>query len=162
MRQNSAIIGVMDPELDDIDLRILDALQDDARTPLVRLARALGVSDTTVRARIDRLIRHFGVKFVVDVEPEVLGLSYSFLAARVQGPAMARTIERMSELPEIIFLGRTLGGYDLMAELVCRNNNDMIRVLDAIRAIPGITQVDTYSVLRVEKENWRFTELARD
>jgi len=46
--------------------------------------------------------------------------------------------------------------------LVCRNNNDMIRVLDAIRAIPGITQVDTYSVLRVEKENWRFTELARD
>jgi len=38
----------------------------------------------------------------------------------------------------------------------------MIRVLDAIRAIPGITQVDTYSVPRVEKENWRFTELARD
>ena len=149
-------------ELDDIDLRILEALQDDARTPLVRLARDLGVSDTTVRARIHRLIRHFGVKFVVDVDPEVLGLSYSFLAARVQGPAMARTIERMSELPEIIFLGRTLGGYDLMAELVCRNNNDMIRVLDAIRAIPGITQVDTYAVLRVEKENWRFTELARD
>jgi Lrp/AsnC family transcriptional regulator for asnA, asnC and gidA len=152
----------MAQQLNEIDLRILEALQDDARTPLVRLARELGVSDTTVRARIDRLIRHFGVKFVVDVDPEVLGLSYSFLAVRVQGPAMARTIERMSELPEIIFLGRTLGGYDLMAELVCRNNNDMIRVLDAIRAIPGITQVDTYSVLRVEKENWRFTELARD
>ena len=75
---------------------------------------------------------------------------------------MARTIERMSELPEMPFLGRTLGGYDLMAELVCRNNNDMIRVLDAIRAIPGITQVDTYSVLRVEKEIRRFTDLARD
>lgn len=152
----------MTEHLDDLDLRILDALQDDARTPMVRLARDLGVSDTTVRARIDRLIHHFGVKFVVDVDPEILGLSYSFLAARVQGPAMARTIARMGDLPEIIFLGRTLGGYDLMAELVCRNNNDMIRVLDEIRAIPGITQVDTYSVLKVEKENWRFTGLARD
>ena len=152
----------MSQKLDDIDLRILDALQVNARTSFVRLAQSLGVSDTTVRARIDRLVRRFGVRFVVDIDPKELGMLYFYLGVRVQGPAMTRAVDRMSELPEIIFLGRTVGGYDLLAEMVCRDNSHMVRMLDEIRSIAGVTQVDTYTVLPVEKENWRFAELARE
>jgi Lrp/AsnC family transcriptional regulator for asnA, asnC and gidA len=151
----------MGQKLDDIDLQILDALQVDARTPLVRLAESIGVSDTTVRARIDRLVRRFGVRFVVDIDPKELGMLYFYLGVGVQGPAMTRAVDRMSALPEIIFLGRTVGGYDLLAEMVCRDNADMVRMLDEIRSIAGVTQVDTYTVLTIEKENWRFTGLAR-
>ena len=152
----------MSQRLDDIDLQILDALQADARTSFVRLAESLGVSDTTVRARIDRLVRRFGVRFVVDIDPKELGMLYFYLGVRVQGPAMTRAVERMGELPEIIFIGRTVGGYDLLAEMVCRDNADMVRMLDQIRSITGVTQIDTYTVLTIEKENWRFSNLARD
>ena len=152
----------MSQKLDDIDLQILDALQVNARTSFVQLAQSLGVSDTTVRARIDRLVRRFGVRFVVDIDPKELGMLYFYLGVRVQGPAMTRAVHRMSELPEIIFLGRTVGGYDLLAEMVCRDNSHMVRMLDEIRSIAGVTQVDTYTVLTVEKENWRFAELARE
>ncbi len=152
----------MSQSLDDIDLQILDALQVDARISFVRLAQSLGVSDTTVRARIDRLVHRFGVRFFVDIDPKELGMLYFYLGVRVQGPAMTRAVDRMSGLPEIIFLGRTVGGYDLLAEMVCRDNADMVRMLDEIRSIPGVTQVDTYTVLTIEKENWHFTALARD
>ena len=158
----SAILGGVSQRLDDIDLQILDALQVDARTSFVRLAQGLGVSDTTVRARIDRLVRRFGVRFVVDIDPKELGMLYFYLGVRVQGPAMTRAVDRMSELPEIIFIGRTVGGYDLLAEMVCRDNADMVRMLDQIRSITGVTQIDTYTVLTIEKENWRFSNLARD
>ena len=158
----SSILGGMSRELDDIDLQILEALQVDARTPLVRLAEAIGISDTTVRARIDRLVRRFGVRFVVDIDPKELGMLYFYLGVRVQGPAMTRAVDRMSVLPEIIFLGRTVCGYDLLAEMVCRDNADMVRMLDEIRSIAGVTQVDTFTVLTVEKENWRFASLAHD
>lgn len=156
----SAILGGMGQKLDDIDLQILDALQLDARTSLVRLARSIGVSDTTIRARIDRLVRRFGVRFVVDIDPKELGMLYFYLGVRVQGPAMTRAIDQLGGLPEIIFLGRTVGGYDLLAEMVCRDNADMVRLLDQIRSVAGVTQVDTYTVLTIEKENWRFTGLA--
>jgi len=152
----------MTQRIDEIDLRILDALQVNARTSFVRLAQSLGVSDTTVRARIDRLVRRFGVRFVVDIDPKELGMLYFYLGVRVQGPAMTRAVDRMGELPEIIFLGRTVGGYDLLAEMVCRDNSHMVRMLDQIRSISGVTQVDTYTVLTVEKENWRFAGLARE
>ena len=59
-----------------MDLRILDLLQADGRMPFVKIAEQLGVSDTTVRTRVDRLVRRFGVKFVVDVDPNDLGLVY--------------------------------------------------------------------------------------
>jgi len=72
----SAILGGVSQRLDDIDLQILDALQVDARTSFVRLAESLGVSDTTVRARIDRLVRRFGVRFVVDIHPKEPGMPY--------------------------------------------------------------------------------------
>lgn len=152
----------MKPKMDDLDIQILDMLQADGRAPFVKIAEALGVSDTTVRARVDRLVRQFSVKFIVDVDPKELGLVYVNLAVRVQGPAISRAIQRMASLPEVIFLGRTTGGYDLMAEMVCRDNDDLMRLLDEIRAIPGLVQLDTFTVLRVEKENWRFGGLAAE
>jgi len=152
----------MRPSIDELDLRILDLLQADSRTPMVKIAKELGVSDTTVRSRVDNLTRRFHLKFVVDVDPKDLGLIYAYLALRVQGPAITRAVERMSEMPEIIFLGRTTGGYDLVSEMVCRDNDDLLRVLDEIRTIPGVTTLDTFTVLRVEKEDWRFSGLARE
>ena len=68
----------------------------------------------------------------------------------------------MGQLPEIIYLGRTVGGFDLFAEMVCRDNADMVRMLDQIRSITGVTQIDAYTVLTIEKENWRFSNLAHN
>lgn len=148
------------PRIDEMDLRILDLLQTDGRMPFVKIAEQLGVSDTTVRTRVDRLVRRFGLKFVVDVDPNDLGLVYVYLAVGVQGPALARVVERMTALPSVIFLARTVGTHDLMAEAICRDHEDLMRQLDEIRAIPGVVRMDTLTVLRVEKEDWRFVGLA--
>lgn len=150
----------MPPPIDELDLRILDLLQADGRMPFVKIAEQLGVSDTTVRTRVDRLVRRFGVKFVVDVDPNDLGLVYVYIVVGVQGAALARGVERMTALPEVIFLARTVGTHDLMAEAICRDHEDLMRLLDEIRAIPGVVRMDTLTVLRVEKEDWRFVGLA--
>lgn len=146
--------------IDELDIRLLDLLQTDARMSHVQLGKELGVSDTTIRTRIDRLVSRFGVKFVVDVDPVDLGLLYLYLAVRVQGTSLGKAIERMSLLPEIVFLVRLTGGYDLMTEIVCRDQDDLIRLLDELRAIPGIVHLDTFNILRVEKEDWRFSGFA--
>lgn len=150
----------MDPRIDELDIQLLDLLQADARMSFVNLANELGVSDTTVRTRVERLVRQLGVKFVVDIDPADLGLLYLYLAARVQGATMAKAIERLSLLPQVVFVGRTTGGYDLICEVICRDYDDLTRLLDEVRAIPGIVHMDTFNVLRVEKEEWRFSGFA--
>ena len=47
-----------------------------------------------------------------------------------------------------------------MAEVICRDHDDLMNMLDDVRAIPGITHIDTLTVLRVEKEDFRFSRFA--
>ena len=151
--------GMKEKGMDQLDVRILDLLQVDGRRPFVQIAKELGVSDATVRARVERLTKRGTVKFVVDVDPNELGLTYVYIGVRVQGPAMNRVVERMASLPEVIFLVRITGGYDLLAELVCRDNDDLMHLMDEMRAIPGVVSLDVFTVLKVEKEEWRYNGL---
>lgn len=146
---------------DEVDLRILEQLQDDGRKPFTKIAAEIGVSEATVRARIQRLTRRGVVKFVASVDPQSLGLVYVRLAIKVQGPALKRATEALAAIPEVIFLDMVSGGFDLMAEVVCRDPSDLLRLLsDEIRTIPGVTQVETYHVLRNAKDQWRYSVLA--
>lgn len=150
----------MHPSIDVLDIRLLSLLQGDARMSFVELGKQLGVSDTTVRTRVEQLVRRVGIKFVVDLDPADLGLLFLYLGVRVQGPTMAKVVERVTSLPEIVSVNRTTGGYDLICEVVCRDRDDLARVLDLVRGIPGIVHMDTFSVLRVEKEDWQFSVFA--
>lgn len=151
-----------EPQIDDLDIAILDLLQSDGRRPYVQIAKELGVSDATVRARVDRLTKRRAMKFVVDVDPNELGLVYVYIGVKIQGPAMSRAVERMASLPEVIFLVRITGGFDLMTELVCRGNEDLIRLTDEIRGIPGVVDLDVFNVLKIEKEEWHYSGLAAE
>jgi Lrp/AsnC family transcriptional regulator for asnA, asnC and gidA len=146
---------------DQLDIRIMDLLQSDGRMPFVKIAEQLGVSDTTVRTRVQRLTGRFGLKFVVDVDPNSLGLVYLNMALRVQGPSLGKVVQRLANQQQVVFLARTTGGYDLMAEVICRDYDDLMSMLDDVRAVPGITHIDTFTVLRVEKEDFRFSRFAQ-
>lgn len=150
----------MKAHVDDLDIQILDRLQTDGRKPYVQIAKELGISDATVRARVERLTKRGAIKFVVDVDPDELGLVYVYIGLRIQGAAMSRAVQRLAAHPEVIFLVRITGGYDLMTELVCRNNDHLISLTDEIRAIPGVVDLDIFTVLRTEKEEWRYSGLA--
>lgn len=150
----------MHASIDQLDVHLLTLLQKDSRASWVELAKQLGVSDTTVRTRVEQLVRRVGLKFVVDLDPADLGLLFLYVGARVQGPTMSKVIERVKRLPELVCVNRTTGGYDLLCEVVCRDRDDLARVLDELRAIPGIVHMDTFSVLRVEKEDWQYGAFA--
>jgi Lrp/AsnC family transcriptional regulator for asnA, asnC and gidA len=152
----------MRSSFDRLDIQIMNLLQSDGRMPFVKIAERLGVSDTTVRTRVQRLTGRFGMKFVVDVDPNSLGLVYLNMALRVQGPSLGKAVQRLANQQQVVFLARTTGGYDLMAEVICRDNDDLMNMLDDVRAIPGITHIDTFTVLRVEKEDFRFSRFAQE
>jgi Lrp/AsnC family transcriptional regulator for asnA, asnC and gidA len=42
-------------QTDDLDRRIIEALQENGRAPFIKLAEALGVSEGTIRSRYHRL-----------------------------------------------------------------------------------------------------------
>lgn len=146
---------------DELDLRILEQLQDDGRRPFTKIADDLGVAEATVRARVSRLHRRKVVKFVADVDPIELGLVFAYVGIRIQGSALKRATEALNAIPETVYVMVTTGPYDLLAEIVCRDNKDLLRLLqDEVRTIPGLASVDTMNVLRISKDQWRYSTIA--
>jgi Lrp/AsnC family transcriptional regulator for asnA, asnC and gidA len=150
------------PDFDRLDVRILNELQEDGRRSFTRIARNLGVTEGTVRARVGRLTRSRMVKFVADVDPRDLGLVEVYLGIRIQGPALERAVEQIVSIPEIPYASVCSGTFDILCEVICRGNDDLLRLLQEVRRIPGVSHIETLTVLKIAKETWQYTALAQD
>ena len=86
-------------ELDDLDLRIVDALVRDGRTPAAQIAEEIGLSRPAVADRIEKLERQGVIRGTTAVvEPQSIGRNVTaFVAAR--GPKLsAAGLKRFNEL----------------------------------------------------------------
>jgi len=131
--------------LDDLDYRLIALLRSNSRTPVAVLARELGINRSTVTSRIDRLvdsgvIEGFTIRVSSDVEED-----------SVRGVMLVATETRSSHdivreihgYPEIEDLHSTTGTWDLVIQLRARNLAEFDRVLERIRAIPGVRSTQT-------------------
>jgi Lrp/AsnC family transcriptional regulator for asnA, asnC and gidA len=137
--------------LDGVDSALIALLEADARTPLTHLGAAVGLSADAVRERIRRLQRDRVVEFVAAVSPAVLGIErIALVGLRTRGPLDLIGGE-LARIPEVDFVAAVAGRYSFVAELMCRDSDDLLRVLTGISSIAGVDVAQTYSYLRVWK-----------
>src|SRR5436190_20743722 len=81
--------------LDDLDLAVIAALQDDSRRSFTSVAEELGVAEGTVRSRVNRMKRLDILDFGLDIDPQVLDRVCVYVCVWVRGPLMSRTIQKI-------------------------------------------------------------------
>lgn len=150
------------PKFDDLDLRIIDALAEDGRRPFTSVAEELGVAEATIRSRVARLQRIDAIRFVTDVKPHELGLLFAYVGVRVTGREVRRAIDGLCAIPEAVYVIECTGRYDVLVEIVAQDGDDLLRVLqERVRAVPGVSEIDSFVGLRIAKGTFRYTDLGR-
>jgi len=140
--------------MDNMDERLIAALRHDARASLSDLAAGLGVSRTTLRARMERLqqrgdIVGFSVVTRADVARDpVRGL----MMIGIEGRGAARIKRHLSAMAELRAVHSTNGRWDLIVEIGTANLVDFDKVLDRIRQLEGVTTSETSLLLNTQKE----------
>src|SRR5579884_2934942 len=150
--------------IDEIDQSIIEALQLDGRRPFTKLAAELGISEASVRQRVANLINTQVMQIVAVTNPIKLGFSLaSMIGIRVTGEYLLEAAQAISEFDEVIYLILCTGSFDMLAEVVCRDNDHLLRFLtEKLYKVPGVQQAETYMYLRVCKQNdWAFLSQAR-
>jgi DNA-binding Lrp family transcriptional regulator len=139
--------------MDEIDRELLGLLRDDARMPVVALAKKLRVARATVQNRMARLEREgVIVGYTVRLKPEaeahriraIMGIEVS----GHHGDAVRRALRGH---PNVVALHNTNGRWDLVAEVQTDTLEAFDRVLNAIRAIEGIANSETSILLSTHK-----------
>jgi len=140
-------------DLDAIDVGVIQALQENGRIPNAQIARRLGVSEPTVRKRIDRLVSEGMIKVVAVLDPRKAGYATNVLiGVRVQPGRMREVGRKLAELPDVVWLGYVSGRYDILVEFRLPDDEVLLDFLQgAMTELDGILSTETYHVLRTEK-----------
>jgi Lrp/AsnC family transcriptional regulator for asnA, asnC and gidA len=80
----------------------------------------------------------------------------AMIGIRVSGD-VREIADRLAALPAIDYVVLTAGTFDLLVEVVCENDDDLIELLNAeIRTLPGVLSTDTFVYLKLRKQfyNW--------
>lgn len=150
-----SVIGNLTPQsLDEIDRQIIDALQRDGRVPFAQIAEQLSVSPGMIRLRYNRLVEQGILKVVAITNPLRMGLkTMAIIGIRADGSKLLNVAEKISALEEVIYLVISSGRFDLFAEVVCRDYEDLLRfITEKLSTIDGVRESESFMHLKIYKE----------
>lgn len=143
--------------LDDVGKAIVRQLQQDGRRSYTAIAAAVGLSEAAVRTRVKALIDSGMLQVVAVTDPLTLGFGVmASIGVMVTGDSRV-VADLVSEIEEVDYCVLTSGRYDLQLEVVCRDNEHLLTVLnDRIRLVEGVRDTETSICLRVHKQTYTY------
>ena len=126
--------------IDTLDMKIIKCLVDDARSTYRAIAEEAGVSEATVKNRIDNLTEKGVIqRFTVILDYHKLGRAIkSFIGLKVQPAKLQAIVEHMKTIPDVQVLYRTSGDVDLMFEVIFERMEDLNAFLEKELTVDGI------------------------
>ena len=144
-------------QLDNVSKAIIEQLQSDGRRSYAEIGKAVGLSEAAVRQRVQKLTDSGVMQVVAVTDPMQLGFyRQAMIGIRVTGDTTS-VAERLGRISAVDYVVLTAGSFDILAEIVCENDEDLIDLLNKeIRSIPGVQSTETFVYLKLHKQfyNW--------
>lgn len=150
--------------MDNTDIEIIHHLQIDGRMPFTDIAKALGISEGTVRNRVARLIEEQALQIVGMVDPKRMGYEApAVVGISVQPPLLQSVAETVSAFPEVSYLIMVSGEFDLFVEVLCKDRDHLASFLnEKLLRVPGIARTQTFMTLKTYKMAYGATPVVSD
>lgn len=134
--------------IDGIDKKILRSLMADARTPVLEIARQVGISGAAIHQRLRKLEKSgliSGSKFIIN--PKVLGYSTMafvgiYLDKAISNP---QAVKQLKKIPEVLECHYTTGNWSILIKILCKDNEHLMHLLNNdIQSIEGVSRTETF------------------
>ncbi len=140
--------------IDGIDKKILRALKADARTPILEIARNVGISGAAIHQRLRKLEKSkliSGSQFIID--PKILGYStMAFIGVYLDKATNNEDVIRaLKKIPEVLECHYTTGHWNIFLKVLALNNTHLMYLLnEKIQNITGILR--TESIISLDQQ----------
>jgi Lrp/AsnC family transcriptional regulator for asnA, asnC and gidA len=144
--------------LDELDRRVMKLLRHDGRLTYAQIARTVGVSEPTVRKRIDRLVHAGAIMIMARVNPAPIGFPIdAFIGVRAVRGRVKEVGCRLAAMENVAYVAYLAGSFDILIEAFLPDTEGLFKFLNEdLEAIDGISATETWHVMRTEKffYNW--------
>jgi DNA-binding Lrp family transcriptional regulator len=138
--------------IDSIDRHILNELNTEGRLPLLTISQRLGISESQVRKRVARMTASGAVRIIAITNPASLGFETIAWLGVVAAPghAVVDLADKVAMLPGVAYLAICAGRFDMLVEMVCRGEEQLVTLLDrGIRSLEGIAKIEVMICLEL-------------
>ncbi|HEY7801067.1 MAG TPA: Lrp/AsnC family transcriptional regulator [Dehalococcoidia bacterium] len=135
---------------DAVDQHIISILEENGRATNREIAESVGVSEGTVRNRIERLIRDDVLRIVGVTNPAKLGLNTAVvISISGQLAQITEIAEAIAATEAVVYVGYTTGNADIIALAFFPSNDELTDFMtQTLAGIPGIVKAETNIILK--------------
>jgi Lrp/AsnC family transcriptional regulator, regulator for asnA, asnC and gidA len=135
-------------QLDDIDLKILDIITQNARMPFKDVAAECGISRAAVHQRVNRMVDMeviIGSGYYIDPKKVDYNTCTYIGIFLEKGGIYEVVAKKLEKIPEVVECHYTTGQYAIFAKVYARNNEHLKEILNEnIQKIEGISSTETF------------------
>jgi Lrp/AsnC family transcriptional regulator, regulator for asnA, asnC and gidA len=137
----------MSHSIDKLDLKILQMISQNARTPFLEVARECNVSGAAIHQRVQKMMDNGVIKgseFIIDVS-RIGYQTCAFVGVTIQNLTHYNdVVEALQQIPEIVECHSITGRYTLLLKIYARDNHHLMSIImDKIGVLPGVTNTET-------------------
>lgn len=150
--------GVKSGDLDQFDMKILEALSDDGRMSVLQLSKQVGLSKTPCQARLKRLIEDgYILGFRATLNPAKLGLEHIAFTEVKLSDTREKALEDFNsavrKIKEVEECHMIAGSFDYLLKVRTTDIRKYRRVLgEKISSLPSVANTSTYVVMQSVKD----------
>jgi DNA-binding Lrp family transcriptional regulator len=154
MRDVVGPVGDVETTVDACDRALLGELQKDGRASYVDLADAVGLSPAGARRRVVRLVDAKVVRIGAVVRHSGRDRQSAMgFGIRLEGDHRS-VVAALAAMSSVIFVARTLGRFDVLVTIRAFSAGQLVELLDAVRSLPGVRELESWTHLEVVKESY--------
>lgn len=135
-------------KIDGIDKEILRSLMQNARKPVLEIARKIGISGAAIHQRLRKLEASGLIdSSILIINPKILGYkTMAFVGVHLdKAVSNPQAVRQLKEIPEVIECHYTTGNWSIFIKILCKDNEHLMKVLNKnIQAIEGVSRTETF------------------
>ncbi|WP_100374698.1 Lrp/AsnC family transcriptional regulator [Bacillus sp. FJAT-45037] len=145
-------------KVDEVDYMILHHLQEDGKRSYTEIAKAMNVSEGTVRTRINRMLKDNVFEFIIHMDPNKIGLNVLVIIGISTKLGYQEGIAaKLNQFSEVRFVGAFSGQHDLIMQAYFKSNDDLVYFVNKeLGKIEGIISADVNIELKQYKDSFSY------
>jgi Lrp/AsnC family transcriptional regulator for asnA, asnC and gidA len=140
-------------DLDDVDRKILNALQSNGRVAFSEIANEIGVDEATIRYRVKKLkVAGVITKFTALLDPAKIGFPVTAVIMIKINPVLFDSASaEIAKLSETRHVFQSTGGYDVVAVVNTRDLGHLSDLRRRLEFISGVSDVMVFATTKLLK-----------
>ena len=135
-------------KIDGIDKEIIRMLIENARRPILEIAKKIGISGAAIHQRLRKLEKGRLINgSSISIDPKVLGYNtMAYIGIFLDRATNNKTVvSELSKIKEVIECHYTTGDWSILTKILCKDNQDLMEILTKkIQVIKGVARTETY------------------